>query len=511
MMRRVLDKLRHPGRAKSIVAYILFGAIIIVFVFFFQSGPLTTMSGGGSAAIVNQQVIPISDFKTRVQRQEEQLGMRLDGLPDSQRQMFTESIRRRALEDLVMGEVLAQSAVKLGFTVSDGEVRDRIVEIPQFQEEGRFRRDRYEGLLRANRLDTREFEEKVRKDVLGQRVQETFSRAVYPLPVEIEKQKALKEEILNISFVEYGKDILSSKLKPSENEVKKYLESAEGQKAAESYYQKNKSNYIIPEQVRAQHILIKTQEGDKTSEEEALKKIKQIEERIAKNEEFGKLASELSEDEGSKIKQGELGFFSRGRMVKEFEEVAFKLKVGEVSGPVKTPFGFHLIKLNERKEAGEKSLDEVSHSIAEHLLVDDLFAKAREKIGELVKNGKEKPLSDYLKSVQLDWQETGEFNLSQTNIPKIGENEKLVQVALSLGKAGSIFPEILESSGKYYVVKLKELKLKKLESEDNSSKLEEPRFLALRRVGGIFEDWLTSQKEKFDISMNDQLLKTSSN
>jgi peptidyl-prolyl cis-trans isomerase D len=506
IMKNLLDKLRHPGRTKSIVAYILFGAIIVVFVFFFQSGPLRDMGGGGSAAIVNDQVIPLSDFRTRVQRQEEQLKMRMDGLPDSQRQLFSDAIRRRAMDDLVMAEVLAQSAHQFGFSASDSEVRDRILEIPQFQVEGRFRRDRYEDLLKANHLNTREFEEKIRKDVMSQKVQVSFSRALYPTLDELEKEKRLRELQLNVAFVEYDKSSLTSNFKPSADEIKAYLASPEGKAASEAYFAKNKTTFFVPEQVRAQHILIKATPGDKTSEEESLKKIKDIAERSTK-EDFGKLAQELSQDEGSKVKQGDLDYFGRGHMVKEFETAAFALKAGEISPPVKTPFGYHLIKVNDHRKGGEKAFEEVAENIAGILLAEQQFAKANLKLEELTKARGEQALSAYLKPLKVEWQETGDFALGLPQIPRIGDKEKIVTAALSLENPGAIYPEVLQVSGKYYIIKLKSKKVKRDENADKLSYADEARYIAARKTGGVFEDWLSSRRELFKISTNSKLFK----
>lgn len=506
MVKRLLDKLRHPGRTKSIVAYILFGAIIVVFVFFFQSGPLRGLGSGGTAAVVNDQVISLSDFRTRVNRHEEQLRSRLEGLPDSQRQMFSESIRHRAIEDLIMGEVLAQSAEKAGFLVSDAEVRNQVLEIPQFQVDGRFQRERYEGLLQANHLNSREFEEKIRKDLLGQKVQESFARAVYPSVEELDKEKLLRQRQLNIGFIEYSKETLEANLVPSTKEKEEFLASPKGKEEAEAYYNKNKASFATPEQVRAQHILIKMNAGDKSSEEQALGKIKSIEKRLEK-EDFGQLAQELSEDEGSKEAKGDLNYFSRGKMVKEFEDTAFQLKVGEVSPPVKSPFGYHLIKVTDHRPGGERPFAEVASTIAEKLLASAKFGQASGRIEELVKAADQKMVESYLKSLKLTWQETGDFPLGQTSIPHLGENEKVVMAALSLSQSGTIYPQVLQVSGKYFLVKRKDAKEKKDAGEDALNRRDQARYFSFRRSSGLFEEWLNTQREKFTITMNQQLFR----
>lgn len=505
MSKSALESLRKPGRAKSIVAYIMFGAIIMVFAFFFQTGPLSSMSGGGAAAVVNNQVIPISEYKQRVRRQEEQMRMRLDGLPDSQRQMFYDSIRRRALEDLIAAELLAQSAAEAGFLASDQEVRDRILEIPAFQEDGRFRRDRYEDLLKSNRMSVSDFEEKVRKDVVGQKLQDTIAKALYPAVQELDREKRLRQTQINLAFVEFDRKDLVGGLNPSDAEAQTFL-AGEGGAEVQKYFDQNQDEFTVPPEVSAQHILIKTKLADKASEDAAQTKIKELAKR-AQSEDFGKLAAETSEDEGSKTKNGDLGFFARGRMVKEFEEAAFNTAVGKISDIVKSPFGYHLIKVNDRKEGGAKTFAEVKTDIAKKILADRQVKEAVDKIGALAKEEGTGGVETYIKKLKLKWDETGDFALGSANIPKLGDKEKLVSAALGLAKAGAMVPELMEVGGKYYLVKVKNIGSKKdKDEEDQLTFADQARFHAFRKTGPVFEEWLRQQREQAKITMNNQLL-----
>jgi peptidyl-prolyl cis-trans isomerase C len=139
-------------------------------------------------------------------------------------------------------------------------------------------------------------------------------------------------------------------------------------KDIELYYELVKGKYTVPEQARARHILIKT---SKTSTDEEKGKAKaraeEILERLRKGEDFAKLAEQYSEDQKSKVKGGDLGYFSRGKMAKSFENAAFALKPGEISGIIETNFGFHILKTEDIKPARTKSLEEVKSILAEEL------------------------------------------------------------------------------------------------------------------------------------------------
>lgn len=149
---------------------------------------------------------------------------------------------------------------------------------------------------------------------------------------------------------------------------------------AETFYKENPDQFKQPEQVRASHILVKVEEGAKEEDVKAKKEAaSKILDRVKKGEEFGKLASELSEDPGSKDRSGDLDFFGREQMVPQFSEAAFKLKKGEVSPePVRSDFGFHIIKVTDRKDASD-----VAFADAKPQLLN--FLQGRKKQAEIGK------------------------------------------------------------------------------------------------------------------------------
>jgi peptidyl-prolyl cis-trans isomerase C len=156
---------------------------------------------------------------------------------------------------------------------------------------------------------------------------------------------------------------------------------------AKAFYDANPDKFKEPETIRASHILIMVPE-DATPEVAADKEklAKATKDRITKGEDFAKVASEVSEDPGSKAKGGDLDYFPKGSMVPEFEDAAFKLKVGEVSDPVKSKYGWHIIKVTDKKEAHTITFDEVKDRLIEFLkdgkkkaAVNELITSVREK------------------------------------------------------------------------------------------------------------------------------------
>jgi len=165
------------------------------------------------------------------------------------------------------------------------------------------------------------------------------------------------EEMTNALLAqEYMMENVSDKAKVTDKEIEKY-------------YNKHKSEFMQPEQVRARHILIKVPaNATKKQWEEARKKALEIRAKLVKGESFAKLAQKYSDDPGSKARGGDLGYFRKGQMVPEFEKAAFALKKGEISQPVKTTFGYHIIKLEDKKPAKQRSLQEVKQEIRQKLL-----------------------------------------------------------------------------------------------------------------------------------------------
>jgi peptidyl-prolyl cis-trans isomerase C len=203
-----------------------------------------------------------------------------------------------------------------------------------------------------------------------------------------DKKPEIKEQLLfftdNYLANEYLKREVAQKVTVSDADVK-------------SYYEDHKEEFRTPEMVKASHILVKV---DRSASEEEKKKAKEkatdILNKAKSGEDFAKLASELSDDPGSKTKGGDLGFFAKGRMVKPFEDAAFSLKPGEISGLVESQYGFHIIKVEEKKEPSLEPFDKVQEQIRQKLIQESIKTKITEFIDKAMKDSKTEIYSDEL-------------------------------------------------------------------------------------------------------------------
>lgn len=183
---------------------------------------------------------------------------------------------------------------------------------------------------------------------------------------------------------EYLKREIAQKITVSDDELK-------------SYYDSHKDEFKTQDMVKARHILVRV---DNSASDDEKKKAKEKTElylkKIKDGEDFAKLASDFSDDPGSKAKGGDLGFFPRGRMVKPFDDAAFSLKPGETSGIVETQFGFHIIKVEDRKDSSVESFDVVKERLKQKLSQDRTKKELTDFIDKAMKDSKTEIYPDVL-------------------------------------------------------------------------------------------------------------------
>ncbi|MGZ3818367.1 MAG: SurA N-terminal domain-containing protein [Bdellovibrio sp.] len=203
------DKLKRKLSTKSVTAFVVFGAIIAVFVFFGLPGKLG--SGVGSVARVNNTLISLADFQQEENRitqyYQNLFGSQMDF--SSQRQL----LRQQALENLVRMELVSQNAQQNGIMATDAEVRDFIVkDIPFFQQNGQFQREFYSRYLENTHSAPADFENKVRKDISNVRLRQLFETAAHMTQVEQKKLQEIQSQKINVSFVKIDQEALDKSM-----------------------------------------------------------------------------------------------------------------------------------------------------------------------------------------------------------------------------------------------------------------------------------------------------------
>jgi peptidyl-prolyl cis-trans isomerase D len=324
-------------------------------------------------------------------------------------------IEQQILQQLIDERAAIAEAQRLGLTVSDAEVAQRIYAIPAFQQNGQFAGQQvYEQVLRMQQppLTIDEFEDNLRRALLVEKLRAAVTDWVAVSDAELEREYHRRNEKVKLQFVLFTPEKVQKDVSVADAEVNAHFEKHKDQyripekrkiryllvdvDAAKSkvvvppgdverYYQQNTQQYSTPEQVRASHILFKTEGKDetavKTEAEAVLKEAKS-------GADFAELAKKHSEDEASAKNGGDLDYFSRGRMVKEFEDVAFSLLPGQISDLVKTQFGFHIIKVVDKKAATTRPLEEVRQQIADQLAYERAQTQVNDVATQLAKEVK---------------------------------------------------------------------------------------------------------------------------
>lgn len=315
-----------------------------------------------------------------------------------------------ALNQLVRERLVLGEARRVGLRVSPEEISRRITRDPSFQREGRFIGvQEYQKFLRGRGIDVAAFEDDVARELLRAKYQQLVTDGVSVTAAEVEEDYRLRNEKVVADYVLLRADAFASEEVAGDDELRAFFEarpdrylSPERRRAAyallapdrlasgdavteaeaRAYYEENRDRlYATPPQVRASHILIRTPDGATPDQEsDARRRAQQILDRVRAGEPFAGLAESSSEDESNASLGGDLGFFPRGRMVPAFEEVAFSLPVGGTSDLVRTQFGFHIIRVTDRREASTRPFDEVREPIVRQLQ----FSRSQEALREAV-------------------------------------------------------------------------------------------------------------------------------
>lgn len=343
--------------ANKISYFILtFIFLIITASFLFSNFDNFSMGSGQQVATVDGTPISVKEYSVALNRQVEFYNQMMGGQGMTQKQMEQMGIKQSVLNGLIQQKLILNTADQMGIVVSLDEIKNEIKNMSYFKTNGQFDVNLYRNMLQGNGYTPSQFEELVGNDLKQKKLDDLFNSTLISENY-VKDVSQFKNNQITVQGVKIGRQSLSPLVSISEQEIQDFISKPENQKSLESAYTENFSKYNKPEEVKARHILIT---GD---DAKSLEKIKGIRSKInTKN--FSDMAKKETQDPSGKSNGGDLGWFASGRMVPEFEKVAFGLKKGEISEPVKTQFGYHIILVEDKKAAETKPLESVKSELA---------------------------------------------------------------------------------------------------------------------------------------------------
>jgi peptidyl-prolyl cis-trans isomerase D len=470
----MLDRMRrHKGWLKWSLAL-----VVLTFVVFYIPDFLSTNTTGATPnevlASVEGEPITVGAFQRRYNAQVQAFRNQYGGQMNDQllKQL---GIDRQILTQLVDEEAMAAEARKQKISVSDAEIRERILNMPGFQENGRFVGEaRYRQILQFQNppMTTSDFESNLRRALSIDKLRTALTGWMSVNDADVVAEYRKRNEKVKLDVVPVTAEAFKSQVIVTDADLSAHFDKNKesyriGEKRKVKYallnveqvrstitvpepeiaafYQQNIAQYQTPAQVRASHILLHTEGKDeaavKTLAEDLIKKAQ------APGADFAALAKQYSEDETNKAIGGDLDYFGRGRMVPEFEAAAFAMKVGEISSmPVKSSFGYHIIKIVDSKPDTTRPLAEVHGEIEDQLKWQKAQTEA-ENLAKQIESAVKTPadLDKAAKERSLTVQES-DFFLTDEPIGSLGPQPEMAARVFTL-KDGEVTPALRVAAG----------------------------------------------------------------
>lgn len=376
----MLQSLRD--KTSGLIAKIVLGALIFVFSFF---GIESYFMGRNDTWVAKVDKAEISPEKWRqtFQRYRANMLAQYGGQLDPA-MLERPEVKRQVLDVLIDEQLLLGANEKLGIVIPDDRVREAIRSVPQFQVDGKFDETTYRTLLASAQLSPMQFQEDQRRELAAKELPTLVGSIAVVTPRDIDAHIRLRDQTRDLRTVTLAKPEVTTT--PTDAEVEAYYKSHSSEfmtpeqvsveyvelKASalnipetpdeallRDRYEKEKSRYLTPEQRLASHVLVAAKGGDADAQKAALAKAQDIAKQAREGKDFAALAKQSSDDLGSKKQGGDLGWLESGVTDPAFDGALFALKKGEVSDPVLSAEGYHVIQLRDVRERKEKTFEEV--------------------------------------------------------------------------------------------------------------------------------------------------------
>lgn len=392
----MLLDLRDGIRNSKWLKYLLVTIICIPFALF---GVNSYFNGGGPdyAAKVNGEKVSLNTFQSAYQQQRGQLSQMFGGqIPEG----FDAAtlISNQAMGSVITSEVIRQSTVENQLAVSDDDLANSLINIDGFAVDGRFDKERYLLQLQSMGVSAAEFENQYRGDIITRQFSDSVITSGFSLPTESARIESLRTQKRNLSSIAFNVQTKADSIEVSDADVATYYEENTAQfnnpqkvtveyleikiddlkstievtdADLNGYYEQNKTRWVTPDKRDASHILlaVDSDAGDSAATEK-LELANSLLTRINDGESFEDLAKEFSDDPGSGSNGGSLGEFDRGVMVAPFEEAVFAMEEGAISDPVRSDFGYHIIRLDKIIPERGQTFEEAKEEVEDQFRVD---------------------------------------------------------------------------------------------------------------------------------------------
>lgn len=389
---------------------LLFMLIIVSFLF----GDYKNFSSASPQDVASVDGISITqrEYQMRLAQQVEFFSQMMGGQM-TQQQMAQMGIKDTVLGGLVQQKLLLNAGMKMGLTLSEAELKEEIKKLPYFQTSGKFDVNKYRGLLQANNYTPTQFEEMIGHDMTTRKMDQMLNTMIVSdkLAKDI---LTFKTNIVKTDSVRVERQDLVSQVSVTSSEAKEFAADEKNARLLEDMYKENFAKYNKEEEVKARHILFRAEKPE--DEKAALAKAEKARSQLtAKN--FTEKAKQLTEDDSGKSNGGDLGWFTKERMVPEFSKAAFEGKIGDVVGPIKTNFGYHYLLIEGKKGAQKQTLDQVKVELATSALqkrkvqeLDQLMNSTKAKLEDMLAKGDSKGIEALKKSLKLTYLPNTEVN-----------------------------------------------------------------------------------------------------
>jgi peptidyl-prolyl cis-trans isomerase D len=434
MLQNIGDKLK----SQRWLALLVLGPLALIFAVWGAYGIANLSFSSSSFGLkVNGETIPVATLQQAWQQRQSEYAQQLRAeIPEAQKKQ----LQQQLLDQYVRSTLMHQAAMRHGYRVSDADLREVIRSEKAFQVEGKFDATAYRGMLAQIGMSTVGFEAQERHSLQVQHLTQGLQISDFLTPVELQRIFTLENEQREVRYAVVPVARFSAAVKVDEAAIKAWYdghaadyqnpesvrlqyadmrldditrEIAADAQGLQKYYEANRSRYTAEEKRRASHILIKV--SGAMPEAAALQKAQELRAQIVAGKDFAALARANSEDPGSKSAGGDLGWANRAAYVKPFADALYALKPGELSQPVRTQFGYHLIRLEEMQAGQAKTLESARTEIEadyRRQRASEVYGDRLEQLQQSIEDGSARDIASLAARFHMTAGEVGAFTRS---------------------------------------------------------------------------------------------------